>query len=165
MLLSHTNASPPQFQINRLYIACIAFFQVTYHPDGVGEGREESSSKTITWDGGGVLTVLPPVSLSFRAPPAALPLQSLQPVLPWPPLPDLAFPAPHDTRPHQSDSVPFAVSVVPRARETIAPSLASTEPDSQWQQCVWSCPGWRAQRQAWVLRCGCFSRFFLRRIL
>lgn len=35
----------------------------------MGEGREDSSSKTITQDDGGALAPLPPVSLSLRLPP------------------------------------------------------------------------------------------------
>ena len=35
-------------QINRLLSVCLIVFQVSYHPDGVGEGRDESSSYIIT---------------------------------------------------------------------------------------------------------------------
>ena len=47
-------------QISRIYPVCIVFFQVSNHPNGVGERREESSSKTVTQESGR----LPPVSLS-----------------------------------------------------------------------------------------------------
>ena len=48
MLLSHTCASSSPSQISRLYPILIVFFQVSHHPGGVGEGREESSSYMIT---------------------------------------------------------------------------------------------------------------------
>ena len=76
MLLSHTNASLPLSQINRLYPVCIIFFQVSYHPDGVGKGRKEFSSKTIALDRTGAVMPHPAVSLSLSL--AALLLRSLQ---------------------------------------------------------------------------------------
>ena len=59
MFLSHTKASLSP--INR-YPVCIVFFPVSYQPDGLAEGKEESSSKIITWDEGRVFTPFPPVS-------------------------------------------------------------------------------------------------------
>lgn len=47
---SHILSDSPKFYcISKLESpVCIVFFQVSYHPDGVGGGREESSSKTTT---------------------------------------------------------------------------------------------------------------------
>lgn len=64
-LFSYTDASPLLSQVNRLYPVHI-IFQVMYHSDGVGDGRKEFSSKTITLDGVGMLMPLLPVSLNLR---------------------------------------------------------------------------------------------------
>ena len=124
MLLPHTNASLPLSQINRLYPVCIIFFQVSYHPDGVGKGREEFSSTTIALDHSGAVMPHPAVSLSLSL--AALLLRSLQLAPPRCLSPLLALQVPLPKRRLFSQTVPFAVPVVSGAGEATAPALSST---------------------------------------
>lgn len=91
----------------------------------MGEGREESSSKTITQDDGGALAPLPPVSLSLRLPPLhsrrglrsqRRPVASLRPRRSRLRGRSAAF----------SVSVRLAVPAAPGAGEATAPSPANT---------------------------------------
>ena len=87
-----------------------------HHPNGVGEGREESSSKTITRDGGRALTPFPPVSASGSC-------HCAPAVVSAPGTPSSSV----DPHPPQSDSVLFEVPAAPGAgKATVPQALASS---------------------------------------